>query len=105
MLAADLAFAIAVLAVTGCNLYFGPRIRSDKIAMQWGFDGKPTWYAPKWLALWGTIVFMLAVRLLVWAAMTFDPQHVHGAEIGVLGFSMIMVLGQVYILSVAAKAD
>lgn len=103
MLAADYAFATAVLAVIACNFYFAPRIKSTKVAMQWGFDGRPTWYAPKWLALWGMVVFMLAVRLLIWVAMTFTPQHVHGAEVGVLAFSVGMVLTQIYILNAATK--
>jgi hypothetical protein len=64
MLAADYVFAAAVAFVIGCSLYFGPRIGRDRIAMQWGVDGKPTWYARKWLALWGTVPFMLAVRFL-----------------------------------------
>jgi hypothetical protein len=51
MLAADYVFGASVAFVIGCSLYFRPRIRSDRIAMQWGLDGKPTWYAPKWLAL------------------------------------------------------
>jgi hypothetical protein len=47
VLAADYVFWPAVVLIAGCNLYFGTRIRSDRMAMQWGFDGEPTWYAPK----------------------------------------------------------
>ena len=32
--------------MAGCNLYFGPRIMSDRVVMQWGLDGRPNWYAP-----------------------------------------------------------
>ena len=102
MLTADYAFVAALLAVVGCNLYFGPRISRDRVAMQWASDGKPTWYAPKWLALWGTIGFMLAVRLFIWASMIYIPQHVHGAEAGVLAFSVIMVLAHAFVLNQAA---
>src|SRR5580704_11630969 len=101
MLTADYASVAALLAVIGCNVYFVPRISSGKVAMQWGLDGKPTWFAPKWLALWGMIPFMLAVRLFIWAAVTYTPQYVHGTEAGVLAFSAVMVLTQVYILNEA----
>jgi hypothetical protein len=105
MLAADYVFAATLLAVVGCSVWFGPRISRDKIAMQWGFDGKPTWYAPKWLALWGTIPFMLAVRLFIWVSMTYTPQYVHGAEPGILIFSAVIVLAHAYLLNQAAKAN
>ena len=85
MLTADYAFVAALGFVIGCNLYFAPRITSDCIAMQWGFDGKPTWYAPKELALWGMVAFMLAVRLFIWLASTYAPEHVHGVQVGILG--------------------
>jgi hypothetical protein len=105
MLAADYAFAAALVVIVGCNLYFSPRIAGDKVAMQWGLDGKPTWYAPKWLAMWGAIAFMLVVRLFIWASMTYTPQYVHGAELGVLIFSMVMVVTQIYVLGQAANRE
>ena len=55
--------------------------------MQWALDGKPTWYASKAMALWGIVAFALAVRLLIWAAMTYVPDKVNGPEIGLLLFS------------------
>lgn len=60
MFAADLAFVIALAVVIGCNLYFAPRF-GVRIAMQWGTDGKPTWHAPKAVALWGMVAFMIVV--------------------------------------------
>jgi hypothetical protein len=55
LLPADYIFGAAVALVVGCNLYFGPRIKRERVAMQWRSDGKPTWYAPKWVALWGMV--------------------------------------------------
>ena len=104
MPAADYVFCAAVLIVIGCNLYFGPRIKGERIAMQWGLDGKPTWSAPKTIALWGMVAFMLAVRLLIWAASTYDPARVHGVEIGIIGSSVIIVATHIYILMAAKKA-
>ena len=105
MLNADYVFGSAVLFVIGCNLYFGLRISSERIAVQWGFDGRPTWYAPKQLALWGMVVFMLVVRLFIWAAATYAPQSVHGVEVGILGFSLITAGAHVFVLIMASKAN
>ena len=105
MLAADFVFCAAVLIVIGCNLYFGPRIEGERIPMQWGFDGRPTWSAPKQIALWGMVAFLLALRLLIWAASTYDPARVHGVEIGIIGSSVIIVATHLYTLMAAKKAN
>jgi hypothetical protein len=52
MLAADYVFGAAILIVIGCTSYFGPKIKGERIAMQWGVDGNPTWTAPKQMGLW-----------------------------------------------------
>jgi hypothetical protein len=57
MLAADYLFWLAVASIVAANLYYGPRIKGDRVARQWGWDGKPTWYAPKATALWGMVAF------------------------------------------------
>jgi hypothetical protein len=86
MLAADYVFCAAILIVIGCNLYFGPKIKGERIAMQWGVDGKPTWTAPKQIGLWWMVPFMLAVRLFIWAASTYVPARVHGGDAGINRF-------------------
>jgi hypothetical protein len=105
MLAADYVFGVAVAFVIGCNLYFESRIAGDRIAMQWGPDGKPVWYAPKRVALWGMVAFMLAVRLLIWAAMTYDPARVHGADLGLVAFSVTVAVAHVLLLIKAANSN
>ena len=105
MLAADLVFWPALAFIVGCNLYYGPQIKSDRIAMQWGFDGKPTWYAPKAIALRGTAAFVLAVRVLIWAAMTYMPAKVNGPEVGMLLFSIIVAASHFWILRAAMRAN
>jgi hypothetical protein len=105
MLAADLVFLIAVGFVIACNLYFGPRIKSDRIAMQWGLDGKPTWSAPKRWALWGMVALMLAVRGIIWAAMTYIPEKTHSPELGLVLFSIIIALAHLFMLSKAARSN
>jgi hypothetical protein len=103
MSAADLVFGAAVAFVIACNFYFLRRIKGDRIAMQWGLDGKPTWYAPKWLALWGMVAFMLVVRLLTWLAVTYTPQLVHGVDLGIAGFSVIAAGAHLFTLKMAVK--
>jgi hypothetical protein len=105
MLTADFVFLAAIIFVIGCGVYYAPRIGADRVAMQWGLDGKPTWYAPKWLALWGMVVFMLGVRLFIWRAAIYTPQYVHGVDVGIIGFSMVVSAVHLYTLRAAAKAD
>jgi hypothetical protein len=46
MLPADYVFGLAVALIVTLNFYFGRRIEQDRIAMQWGRNGEPTWSAP-----------------------------------------------------------
>jgi hypothetical protein len=103
--AADYVFSAAVAVVVGCNLYFGPRITRERVAMQWRSDGTPTWHAPKWVALWAMVLFMLAVRLTIWLASTYAPQSVHGADLGIVLFSVIVAAAHVLVLRMARKAN
>src|SRR4051812_38883424 len=75
MSAADYIFGIALIVVIAASLYLGPRIKRDRIAMQWGFDGRPTWQAPKRLGLWAMVPLMLAVRFLIWLSATRASKH------------------------------
>lgn len=51
MLAADWILCLALLVVVAANVRYAPRIAGHRVVMQWGFDGKPTWSAPKAVAL------------------------------------------------------
>jgi hypothetical protein len=104
MLPADYILAAALVFVAGCSLYFAPRISSDGVAMQWGLDGTPNWYAPKWLALWWAVPFMLAIRILIWLAATYTPQLVHGVEWGIVGMSVTVAAAHFYTLKTAVDA-
>jgi hypothetical protein len=105
MLSADLIFWPVVAFLVGCNLYFGPRISSDQITMQWGFDGSPTWYASKAIGLWGMVAFALLVRLLIWALSTYAPSKVHNVEVGLLLFSLIVAASHVLMIRKAAQRN
>jgi hypothetical protein len=105
LLRADYVFGAAVALVVGCNLYFGPRIKRERVAMQWGTNGKPTWSAPRWVALWWMVPFMLATRLMIRLASTYAPQSVHGAELGIVVFSVIATASHIFVLKMAEKAS
>lgn len=105
MLSADLVFLIALGFIVACNVYFAPRIAGDRIAMQWGPDGKPTWSAPKRLALWGMVALMLAVRAFIWASMTYIPEKTNSPELGLALFSIIIALSHLFMISKAVKAS
>jgi hypothetical protein len=105
MLTADYVFVATLVFIVACNLYFAPRIRINRVAMQWGLDGKPTWHAPKWLALWWPVLLMLLVRLIIWAGMIWTPALVHGPETGLALGSIIIAAAHVFVLTRAAKAS
>jgi hypothetical protein len=104
MLPADYIFGSALVFVVACNFHFSSRIEQERIAMQWGSGGEPTWYAPKWLAMWGMVLFMVAVRLFIWLASTYAPQSVHGVDVGIAGFSVIVAASHLFILMKARTA-
>jgi hypothetical protein len=102
MLTADIAFIAALAVMVGCNLYFAPRV-GERITIQRGFDGNPTRTAPKLTAMWGMVAFALVVRLVIYLAMTYTPDKVHGLEIGVLLFSIVAAAAHISTLTTAAR--
>jgi len=102
---ADYAFWPAITFMAGCSLYLRAPIKSDRMAMQWGFDGKPTWSAPKAIGVWGTAVLALFARLLIWVAMTYFSQSVHGAEFGLLMASIVFAVSHLIVLVAAVRAN
>jgi hypothetical protein len=104
MLPADYVSGLAVALVVTLNFYFGRRIEQDRIAMQWGRNGEPTWSAPKWFAMWGMVVFMGSVRLFIWLVSTYAPQSVHGVELGIVIFSVATLGSHLFVLMKARAA-
>jgi hypothetical protein len=102
---ADYAFWPAIAVMAACSLYAGPRIKSDRMVIQWGFDGKPTSSAPKAIGLWAIVAVALLLRLLIWAAMTYVPKSVHGAEFGLLVASIVLVVAHLIVLVAAVRAN
>ena len=103
MITADIVFIVALILMAGCDLYFAPRIKADRIAMQWNFSGNPTWYAPKLAGMWGPLAFAVVIRLAILAAQIYSPDRVHSVEIGLILFSAIILVAHVITLKIAAR--
>jgi hypothetical protein len=102
MLTADVVLVAALMVMIGATVYFAPRVK-ERVAMQWGFDGKPTWHAPKLAAMWGPVAVLVIVRLLIYLAMTYTPDKVHGPEIGVLVLSIVAAGAHLFTLWKAVR--
>jgi hypothetical protein len=103
MLPADLVFLGALAIAIGCALYFSPRIRVDRMAMQWDATGKPVWFAPKWLAVWWGVALLVLLRLIIWVAMVYSPAKTHQPELGIVIGSIVVVVSHLYTLLKATK--
>jgi hypothetical protein len=101
---ADYVFWPTIVLMGASSLHYRARIKTDRMAMQWGLDGKPTWSAPKKIGLWLAVAIALAMRLLIWLAMTYFPQMVHGEESGLLIASIILLASHLFVLKTAASA-
>ncbi len=104
MFQADLVFLFAFAIAVGCSLYFNPRIRVERMAMQWDATGKPTWFAPKWLAVWWGVALLALLRLIVWVGVTYFPAKTHQPELGIVIGSIVVAASHLYTLLKATKA-
>ena len=97
-------FVLALIVIAGASLYFGPRIATSKIPMQWGFDGKPTWYAARTVGLWWIEYFTVAVGLGLIALAHFSGEgKANTIWYTVIAFSIIMAAAQVWHLKAVSK--
>ena len=85
-------FCAVVGAMTFAASYFGKRIAAQRIPMQWGFNGQPTWYAPKSVALWAPICLtILGVPLFLFGIeFGFPPPRAERSAIGLIIFAVVM---------------
>jgi hypothetical protein len=101
---ADYVFWAAIAVMIAASIFFAPRIARDRIVMQWALDGRPVWHGPRWLGLWGLIGFALALRLMIWAAMTWAPDRVHGTDLGLMIMAVTVTISHLLVLARAAYA-
>jgi uncharacterized membrane protein len=104
MFPADFVFLGALAITIGCTFYFKPRIKGNRMAMQWDATGKPTWFAPKWLAVWWGVALIALLRLIVWVGMVHFPTKTHQPELGIVIGSIVVAASHLYTLLKATKA-
>ncbi len=97
MLLALAAFAFLIASSLWAQRRFA---RFAKLPMQYNIRMKPTWYAPRWLAIWLTTgVFAAVIALNLGLATMVDPRFRNGdPETGIVLTSVLIVLVQIFIL-------
>ena len=94
----DLALLLALVFVSGANLACASRITAERVPMRWGLDGRPTWYASKSVGLWLPVLFAVATRAGVYAAQVYTPDKIHGLNVGLAGFAIVIAATHVFLL-------
>ena len=56
-----IALAAGLAFIAGCAIRYGREITAPRIPMQWGTDGRPTWFAPRLVGLWFSFGFTAIV--------------------------------------------
>lgn len=64
----ELIGASALLVImTAVSFALGRRVTAARVPMQWGFDGKPTWFAWRRVGIWSPVAIGAGVLILVLA--------------------------------------
>jgi hypothetical protein len=71
---ANLCFAIALCVIAASAVYYASRTDAPMVPMQWGFDGNPTWYAPKFVGLWFVFTTALMLRGIFFVVEHYNEQ-------------------------------
>ena len=50
-----------IAAMSLLNLYCAASIQTDRVPMQWGINGRPTWYADKTIGLWIPVAIIVVI--------------------------------------------
>ncbi len=99
----NLVFGLALIVMAAVSISFAGRITAPRLPMQWGFDGKPTWYAPRLVALWFSFGLAVLVRLFILVLEIYAPEKLNSAVLGVILFSVIITVIHVIHLRAAAR--
>lgn len=82
------ALAFGLVFIAGCAIYYGRQITSQKIPMQWGSNGTPTWFAPRLVGLWFSFGFTTIVSAVLLILALYHPQKLTGLIV-----AMVIVTG------------
>jgi len=97
-------FVLALLVIAASSIHFAGRIATSKVPMQWGVDGKPTWYAPRSLGLWWMLGFMLIVGGGLLAMTRFvESEKVTGLSYSLILLSVTTAAIQIWHLNAVSK--
>lgn len=97
-------FILAVLVIAAASVHFGGRVATARVPMQWGIDGKPTWYAPRTIGLWSMLGFTLVIGGGLIAMMRFaESEKVTSLSYGLIVLSVTMAATQIWHLNAVSK--
>jgi hypothetical protein len=74
MMAALIALTVGLAFIAGCAIRYGREITAPRIPMQWGVNGRPTWFAPRLVGLWFSFGFTAIVSAGLLALAHYQPQ-------------------------------
>jgi apolipoprotein N-acyltransferase len=91
MTATLIALAAGLAFIAGCAIRYGREITASRIPMQWGTNGRPTWFAPRLVGLWFSFGFTAIVSAFLLVLAYYQPQQLMGliaAIVIVIGTNM-----------------
>jgi len=88
----NVVFGSALIVMTAVSIYFAGRINAPRLPMQWGISGEPTWFAPRFIAIWFSLGLAVLVRLFILLIEAYDPQKLHGVSVALITFSIIITV-------------
>jgi hypothetical protein len=80
--------AVGMTFIGGCAIYYGRKITSKRIPMQWGEDGRPTWLAPRLVGIWFSFCFTLIVSAFLFVLAFYETKE----KLPWLGLSIATVI-------------
>jgi hypothetical protein len=97
-------FVLAIAVIASSAIYYGGRISIERFPMQWGFDGNPTWFAPRAIGLWWLLYFTVTIGagLLVLAHFS-SSENGNTMWYAVMFFSAAAAVTQLWHLNAVAK--
>lgn len=75
MTATLIALAAGLAFIAGCAIHYGREITASRIPMQWGANGKPTWFAPRLVGLWFSFGFTAIVSASLLVLAHYQPRQ------------------------------
>ncbi|WP_426612009.1 hypothetical protein [Bradyrhizobium sp. McL0616] len=78
-----MALAIGLAFIAGCAIYYGRKITAPRVPMQWGTNGRPTWFAPRLVGLWFSFGFTAIVSVVLLVLAHYEPQKLTGLIVAI----------------------